>query len=178
MPRAAEEDAPPEGGEEEPEWRSSFSSLTSFFLGVCASGPEEEEEEEELWVLHAGMMRPNSGFILLLLNGTASLVRDFSTSRFLLRSAAPSAAAAEQQTSKVAAKKFSSFQTKDKKTRRCSAARRGSTLATPPFVCLGFVHTRRDTQSVTPLHPVGRRRPQSAVCARSGDGGGCAPRTF
>lgn len=28
-----------------------------------------------MWVLRAGMMRPNRGFILLLLNGTACLVR-------------------------------------------------------------------------------------------------------
>lgn len=31
--------------------------------------------EARLWVLRAGMMRPNRGFILLLLNGTACLVR-------------------------------------------------------------------------------------------------------
>lgn len=56
--------------------RGEFYFIFLFFL-LCAFATrrEEEKEEEEECVLRAGMMRPNRGFILLLLNGTACLVR-------------------------------------------------------------------------------------------------------
>lgn len=46
-----------------------------FFNYFLFGGVFVATSEGELWVLRAGMMRPNRGFILLLLNGTACLVR-------------------------------------------------------------------------------------------------------
>lgn len=54
----------PEGGGESPACRSFFFSFVFLWPGRGSCG-----------FLRAGMMRPNRGFILLLLNGTACLVR-------------------------------------------------------------------------------------------------------
>lgn len=65
----------PEGGEARARGVL-FLFLFFLFFILCAFATRREEEEEEECVLRAGMMRPNRGFILLLLNGTACLVRE------------------------------------------------------------------------------------------------------
>lgn len=64
--------------EEKPVRGEFYFCFCFFFFILCAFATrrEEEEQEEEECVLRAGMMSPNRGFILLLLNGTACLVRE------------------------------------------------------------------------------------------------------
>lgn len=61
-----EEESRPEGGK---------IRLEGVFLFLFFKFLIFASEEGELWLLRTEMMRPNRGFILLLLNGTALLVR-------------------------------------------------------------------------------------------------------